>query len=459
MASHEETEALTTSSFQNVRPSAALLESPETEQETIPKEVAPAWGPGKRILFRFLFSYFFLYIFPFPFDFIPFVDLLAQKYSELWQKFVPWVGKHVFGTEITVFPNGSGDTTFNYVQIVCFAVLAAIATVVWTLLDRKRPNYAWLHEWLRSYVRLTLAIAMITYGAYKIFPSQFPSPPLDRLLQPFGDASPMGMLWTFMGSSAAYTVFSGLAEMVGGLLLAARRTRLLGALVSMGVLINIVMLNFCYDVPVKLYSAHLLAMAVFLIVPDLRRLANLFWFNRRVEPVEVRQLFRRKWLHRTALVLRTVFVLTIAVWITFQSYQGYRGWEDRVAKTRSYGIWNVERLEVDGQVRPPLITDANRWRRVIFSHPTMFVVQLMSDSRQRYALERDDKKRLLKLTKRDDPNWKATLSYRQLGPKVLLLEGTLDGKKIRAQLHQAEASDFRLTSRGFHWINEWPFNR
>lgn len=45
-------------------------------------------------------------------------------------------------------------------------------------------------------------------------------------------------------------------------------------------LINVVVLNFSYDVPVKLYSSHLLALALFLAAPEFRRLANVFLFNR-----------------------------------------------------------------------------------------------------------------------------------------------------------------------------------
>jgi hypothetical protein len=50
------------------------------------------------------------------------------------------------------------------------------------------------------------------------------------------------------------------------------------------VLADIVALNFCYDVPVKLYSSHLLPMAVFLGTPDLRRLLNLMVWNRPTAP-------------------------------------------------------------------------------------------------------------------------------------------------------------------------------
>jgi hypothetical protein len=76
---------------------------------------------------------------------------------------------------------------------------------------------------------------MIGYGAAKVISSQFPPPTLDRLMQPYGDSSPMGLLWTFMGASEPYTMFVGFAEMISGILLFPRKTSTLGALMSVGV--------------------------------------------------------------------------------------------------------------------------------------------------------------------------------------------------------------------------------
>ena len=185
---------------------------------------------------------------------------------------MPWVGRQVFHAEITVRPNGSGDTTYNYVQVYCYAVMAAAVAVAWTLLDRRRTDYTGLYRGLRVYVRFYLAAVMIMYGSAKVIKAQFPNPPLDRLLQPFGDASPMGLLWTFMGTSESYNIFTGAGELIGGLLLTARRTTLLGALVCFAVMSHVAALNFSYDVPVKLFSMHLLAISLFLMAPDLGRL-------------------------------------------------------------------------------------------------------------------------------------------------------------------------------------------
>jgi len=87
------------------------------------------------------------------------------------------------------------------------------------------------------------------------------------MLEAIGDQSPMGLLWNFMGASAPYTIFGGLGELIGGLLLTNRRTALLGALISAAVMSQVVMLNFSYDVPVKIYSSELLLTARVLIAP------------------------------------------------------------------------------------------------------------------------------------------------------------------------------------------------
>jgi hypothetical protein len=310
------------------------------EPRAEPASTAPAWGPAKRVIFRLVFAYLVLYNLPFPLSLIPAV---AQPYQVFWDAVVPWVGRHVFGVEITVRPNGSGDTTYNYVQVFCFAVVAVAATVLWTLLARKRAGYPRLHEWLRIYVRFSLAAAMITYGAVKVIKSQFPDPPLDRLLQPFGDASPMGLLWTFMGASHSYNVFAGAGEMLGGLLLTTRRTTLLGALVSIGVLGNVAMLNFSYDVPVKLYSCHLLFMAAFLVAPALRRLADLFVLGRGVGPGDTRPLLRNRWLNGGALVLRTVLVAGFVGWWLVQAQQMRQLYGDLRPRPPLYGA-NGQRI-------------------------------------------------------------------------------------------------------------------
>src|SRR4029079_18381428 len=156
-----------------------------------------------------------------------------------------------------------------------------------------------------------------------------------------------------------------------------------GALVCMGVIGNIVMLNFCYDVPVKLYSSHLFLMGLLIASPDLGRLANLLVLNRRVEPVEPYRLFARPWLHRASLVLRTLLIASVAGYLLYGAYQARKEYGDLMPRPPLYGIWNVDDFEVDGVARPPLLSDTVRWRRMIFEYPGFVAVQPMSENARR----------------------------------------------------------------------------
>ena len=425
-----------------------------------PNDVKPEWGAGKRMLFRYLFSYLFLFIFPFPLTYIPYAMVPLGPVFNLWEKGILWMGRLVFGREVVAHPTGSGDTAHDWADFFFRLLLAAVVTLVWTLLDRKRPNYVRLHEWLRVYVRFSLAAAMISYGAFKLIPSQMPMPSVDRLLQPLGDSSPMGLLWTFMGASEPYSIFTGAAEMLGGLLLISRRTTLLGAMVCIGVMSNVVMLNFSYDVPVKLYSSHLLFQAIVLAAPDLRRLANALVLNRPAEPAKIEPLFRRVWLNRAGLVLRTLVIGYVA-WqsLNISSTNRDRYSQEARAKAPLHGIWNVDELTIDGQVRPPLITDEQRWLRVVFDIPGQMAIFHMNEFRDRYNVEVDEKKKTLAVTQRFNPDWKTTVAWHQPAPDRLTLEGNFDGRKIRARMHRTKPPEFLLLTRGFHWITEFPFNR
>ena len=412
------------------------------------------WHPFTRTAFRFAFVYLLLYNLPFPLSAFPYVDKAAEFYNSFWTWIVVRVARTVLNREVATAFNGSGDRAFDYLLVACLLLVALVITFVWTLFDRKRLGYPTLHRWLNLYVRFSLGTAMIGYGAFKVISSQFAPPTLDRLMQSYGDSSPMGLLWTFMGASEAYTMFVGFAEMVSGILLFPRKTSTLGALMSIAVLSNVVALNFSYDVPVKLYSLHLLAMAVFVLLPDVRRLVNFFILNRPAECVRVQPLFRRTIWHRGALVFGCLFLIAVVGTSLFQSYDLRRSFTGQ--RSPLYGVWEVEEFNL-GQPTPTASTQ--RWRRVIFDSPRRIAVQTATNPHERFSSHLDQEKRTLTLRKREDPDWKSVLTYEQVSPEVITLAGALNGSEMTARLRRSEERKFLLTDRGFHWINEVPFNR
>lgn len=439
-------------------------EAHEEHDEDAPKPV-PAWSPLKRLLFRFSFVYLVLYCFPFPLTVLPYAEIVTKPYQSFVDPFVSAVGWMAFRIDADNHPSGSGDTMFDWMRVFTFLVVAALATAVWTWLGRRRKEHARLDDWLRVYVRFYLAIFMLSYGAAKAIKSQFGFPGLDELLQPIGESSPMGLVWDFMGASTAYTMFTGVVEMLGGFLLAFRRTTVLGALVSTGAMANVLMLNLFYDVPVKLFSAHLLLMGVFLTLPHLKRLADLFLLNRRVERFEERPLFtdpRRNLMARVASITGTAFVLLFAGWSLYGSWKSSHEWGDSRPRPPLHGIWVAEEMVVDGVVRPPLLTDATRWRYLVFDYPDFVSLRLMDskseNGRQAYRIKVDEARGRLTFTKWRDVKWRTAFTYRRPAPDVLEMQGTMDGQAIRARLRRMDERRFVLVSRGFHWVNEYPFN-
>ncbi len=57
------------------------------------------------------------------------------------------------------------------------------------------------------------------------------------------------------------------------------------------------------------------------------------------------------------------------------------------------------------------------------------------------------------------PSSSATFSYSLPEPDKLELEGSMDGKAVSATLKRAPEKRHELMNRGFHWIQELPYNR
>jgi hypothetical protein len=327
-----------------------------------------SWNAATRLAFRLVFAYEILYSFPFPLNLLPLPDKIFGWYDALFGSVTVWTGAHILHlhTQLEYSIYAGGDSMFGWVQNLVKLMLAVIAAVIWWLLDRKRPNYRSMQEWLWLYVRLVLGAAMISYGAIKVIKVQFPDLFLWRLMSPYGDSSPTGLLWSFMGYSRTYNLFTGSVELAGGALLFVPRLATLGALICAGSMANVFMLNVSYDVSVKLYSLNLLLMGVYLMASDARRLLDFFVLNRTAAPATHVPLFQRRWLNNGVLALQLLLLLYVGSSELYQSHQRYAQSGDGAPAPPLFGIYNVDEFIVDGQARPAVFTDDARWRRVTF---------------------------------------------------------------------------------------------
>ena len=426
----------------------------------VSEPTAPAavrWSLATRIAFRFAVVYFGLTI------------LCTQLFSAVFllpspvfltgvQNLFVIVGERLFRVgPITLAFSGSGDKLIDWVQAGTLLLIALITTVVWSVVSRS-ASHPRAYKWFRLLLRFALGATMVRYGLGKVIPLQMPTLFLTRLVEPFGNFSPMGVLWTSIGASPAYESFVGAVELAGGILLFFPRTTLLGALISFAAAGEVFVLNMTYDVPVKLLSFHLVLLTLVLVAPYARNLSDLLLLHRPSAPVGEPLVGstprrRRYWLVAQA-AYGVVLVLLAFGTVMFQWSRFGAG----APRSPLFGIWNVERMTIDGELRPPLSTDEMRARRVIMQTPSEVVFQRMDDTFDRFSAEFDMDGTTIKVTSVDRKT-ESKLTYRRSPADRLVLDGTLDGRVVHLELTEVELNTFRLTSRGFHWIQEVPFNR
>jgi hypothetical protein len=431
----------------------------------VPPEPRVRWHLATRIGFRFCCLYFSLYVIstqmlsgllPLPNTGIPSLEDTAAMHRT-----VSWVAAHILrvAEPVSFRTSGSGDKMADWVQAFTLLLAAILGTALWSFLDRRRDNYVRLNAWFRLFLRMALATTLVTYGTIKAIPVQMPYPNLTRLLEPYGNFSPMGVLWYSVGASRAYEAFTGCAELLAATCLFVPRLATLGALVALADSVQIFTLNMTYDVPVKLFSFHLILMSLVLLAPEARRLANVLVLDRTAGPSTQPGLFRGRRAARVALVLQLVFGAYVVGLGFYGSWQGWKLYGGGAPKSPLYGIWNVEQMSIDGVTRSPLLTDWGRWRRIVFQAPTAMSFQRMDDTFMGYPAAIDVNAKTITLTKPSDKNWKAVFSYLQPDGERLVLDGQMDGKKVRMDTRLFDRNKFLLVKSGFRWIQEAPFNR
>ncbi len=132
----------------------------------------------------------------------------------------------------------------------------------------KGATALWMAHWV---VRMVLAWFLLVYGWVKILRTQMGPLDYSQALVMFGEKSPMGLLWNFMGYSPVVEIGAGVMEVLAAFLLLWGRTAWLGGLLAAVDMAVVFLLNMTHDVPVKQLSLALLVAGVVVAAPWLRR--------------------------------------------------------------------------------------------------------------------------------------------------------------------------------------------
>jgi hypothetical protein len=423
------------------------------------------WGLLGKVAFRFSFCYLMLYmfgngnvtVFNLLENFPTISGWIAEKLFTPFAWLTQWWGihwLHLTGIAAVWHHDGSGDTLLNYLLCVSFLVTSVVATVVWSVLDWKRANYVQLYAWLRFLVRLNVGMGMFQYGFYKVFPIQMQPPNMAVLNETVGNMSPMTMLWTLLGLVPFYERVCGAAEVMGGLLILFRPTALLGAIVSAFVMTNVVLYNLVFDVPVKLYAIHLLAMACFVMLPDFKALFVFFCTRRSAKLVGV-------WVppvsKKVMVWVEAVFLVAALVSYTKHEGERYRAYTDSVRPAPVIGLW-----QLDAGSEMPKTIGGVPWHEISIDNLTRGMARSTDGMLWRMYLSYDEKKHTLGMVSRGGSG---SVKYVWATPdKDHLVLTTVSGvagmsPKVMT-FHRVETpTSYPLLTRGFHWVSEWGYER
>lgn len=430
---------------------------------TEPREDATArdepWHWWQRLAFRFASLFLLLLALPFPFGFRGFGGSTGDWWEASWSPVVPWIATHVLQISANFPRYGGAETTWFYIERGILVVLAVGGAILWSSIDRKRRDYRRLDQWLRIYVRLFLASALMAYGWTKVLPVQMPELGPERLSQTFGEASPNGLLWAFMGFSPSYMAFAGAGELIAGVLLCFRRTTTLGALIGIAVMSNVVAMNFAYDVGVKLDAMFYLIGLVYLALPDATRLASVLVLNRATRPAPRPVLATRPWVHRLGVVVPAVFGLLLFLRYGQESWARLHQSPGRLGPVPPlYGLYDVEWAARNG-VRHSLVpNDTTLWSRVAIGR-LRSTIRRSSGTLGFYVAAVDTARRSVRFTSRDDPTEVFDLTYERPDTGQLVLRGQLGEDSIELLLRRRDHGRYRLVSHPFHWIHDTNENR
>ena len=278
------------------------------------------------------------------------------------------------------------------------------------------------YEALAAYL---LGLTMIPYALTKLFRTQFIVLPFHQWSEPLKDISGTTLTWAFLGYSPWFTVLLGLLELVPSVLLLFRKTRLLGAILLLPVVLNVFLINVALDLwqNTQIISGGLLLLNITVLLfhfPLLKAFANRILGTGSVSKIGVEVAVNGVLVG----IISYLFIGEVTDYLHQRNFLTGDWYDDRP------NVWLVtETLDGDEltQTSGPYEQEHQRY----YFHPNDWVTEFSpgNTQSQNKVYQLDEAKRLLKVF-----TWQKSDTL--MGTYTLLNDSTLDwhlddGRKMR----------------------------
>lgn len=282
--------------------------------------------------------------FVFGFLFIPLTlngkDWQFQLTKVLFSKPIAFIQMLFFPQALRYIDFSSDTIALNLLLLLLF-LLAIVSVFLLHFLKIKTDNMVLISRVISCYY---IVFILIIYGFDKVFKAQFYLPEPNILYTSFGNLSKDILYWSTLGTSRFYSIFMGIIEIVTAILILFKRTRILGLLISIGVFVNIILINFGFDISVKTFSIFLLLVTLFSVYPNLKMLINFLVFQKREQLTHTNQAivsnpFLKIW-------IKFIVVGLLFLQILFPYFQSQNFNDDLQPRPFLHGAYQVNQIIV-----------------------------------------------------------------------------------------------------------------
>lgn len=237
----------------------------------------------------------------------------------------------------------------------------------------------------KTIVAFFLSLILLKYGFDKLFKQQFYLPEPNLLYTPLGELDKDILYWSTMGVSYSYNLFLGIAELIPAILLLRKKTRELGALLAVFVLMNVFVINLSFDISVKLFSFILLCLSLYLAMPLINRIILLLQNKNTVIKDESNAETKRQFPFRY-LIISIIFFEALYPYFRSNNFN-----DDVATRPTLHGAYEVIESDFENS------GNGMRLKRIFFHRDSYFIFQNESDEFFDFQMQLDPIDKLIVL--------------------------------------------------------------
>lgn len=393
------------------------------------------------ILFPLIFIILFILSFSFPHEIIPDIGKYTTAFFEIISS---WFAEKVLRLSGKYSKQIVSDSTLFYVNTLVITIISFASSVIYIFLEKGRTNYIQLRRFLIIICRYYLSIQLLVYGFSKIFKAQFYLPEPNTLFTTVGHTPRDLLYWTVMGTSRAYNIFMGTTELLAACLLFFRRTTFPGSLLCFGIFLNVIAINFSFDISVKIYSCFLMFLTLVILSSYKAQLWQIISQNNYKPQPKPHSSSPRAIMIIKAIIILYIFTDALLPYARAGSFN-----DDNVSRPVFHGAYNVKNFKWNNILNTPDLQDSIRWKRIFIHREGYFIIEFMNEEMKDFRLNLDRENKIMKITDYDSSS--IELKYIDVNNALQQLHGNIKGNSFDVELEKILLEQLPLLQNEFHW--------